>query len=264
MSWALGKKLNSQIANVPLNHLIWLNDYKTYGSDSYVSVDTDKYDELMRNYNLTMNDPLVMGEALEYAIANDEFGRAIANYKKISDASVFNGITSFIDLLSSRDALSVAFNDSTMCLALMRSENFISALYSNTENVDVLESSEALANIMSIYKEGITSAITVTEPMFILDVVCNSGYVTGANTQSGLPTATCRSGANYNDINGENVVVAVATGSGSWGGSSLSNITKNVNSFATKIQLVNGSYTWIDITATSNATANIVRLPLAK
>ena len=44
--WALGKKLNSRVADVPINHLIWLNDYKTYGENSYVFRDKGIWNEL--------------------------------------------------------------------------------------------------------------------------------------------------------------------------------------------------------------------------
>lgn len=63
--WALGKKLNSQIANVPLNHLIWLQDYKTYGVDSYVFQNKDILHELYSS-PIAANDSTVFDEAYSH------------------------------------------------------------------------------------------------------------------------------------------------------------------------------------------------------
>lgn len=65
--WALGKKLNSQIADVPLNHLIWLNDYKTYGTSSYVYNDKNILHELYKS-PISANDKKVASEALNYLL----------------------------------------------------------------------------------------------------------------------------------------------------------------------------------------------------
>lgn len=62
---ALGKKLNSQIANVPLNHLIWLQDYKTYGEDSYVFRDKRILKELYAS-PIAANDVQIYKEAKNY------------------------------------------------------------------------------------------------------------------------------------------------------------------------------------------------------
>lgn len=81
--WTLGKKLNSQIADVPLNHLIWLQDYKTYGEDSYVFQDKDIYNELMRSAP-AINDINTFSEALTH-ISEDgvNFGSFFKNFYPI-------------------------------------------------------------------------------------------------------------------------------------------------------------------------------------
>lgn len=88
--WGLGKKLNSQIADVPLNHLIWLNDYKTFGENSYVFQNKDMLHELYRS-PIAANDLSIYNEAFAYnqsIMSKDDFikwYRNGYNSKYISD-----------------------------------------------------------------------------------------------------------------------------------------------------------------------------------
>lgn len=78
MSWGeIRKAVNSDL-NVPLNHLIWLNDYKTYGEDSYVFARKDILHELYRDYRITINDKKIRKEAMLYAESIGETGLALA------------------------------------------------------------------------------------------------------------------------------------------------------------------------------------------
>ena len=63
--WALGRKLNSRVVDIPINHLIWLNDYKTYGTNSYVYNDKNILHELYTS-KISANDKKVFSEALNY------------------------------------------------------------------------------------------------------------------------------------------------------------------------------------------------------
>lgn len=67
--WALGKKLNSRIADIPLNHLIWLQDYKTYGEESYVFKDKDILHELYTS-PIAVNDLALYEEAWKWLAEN--------------------------------------------------------------------------------------------------------------------------------------------------------------------------------------------------
>lgn len=71
MSWVeIRKAVNSDL-NVPLNHLIWLNDYKTYGEKSYVFQNKDILHELYKDFQLTANDVSVNKTVLEFLIKED-------------------------------------------------------------------------------------------------------------------------------------------------------------------------------------------------
>lgn len=64
MSWSEVKKINSDLG-APLNHLIWLNDYKTYGENSYVFQDKRILKELYAS-PIAANDVQIFIEAANY------------------------------------------------------------------------------------------------------------------------------------------------------------------------------------------------------
>lgn len=99
--WGLGKKLNSQIEGVPLNHLIWLNDYKTYGEDSYVFQNKDMLHELYKS-GIAPNDGFILIDALEYVLKNDPYIIG----KWLSKRFEFTGIPAMSDYHTLQDCLS--------------------------------------------------------------------------------------------------------------------------------------------------------------
>lgn len=78
MSWEEIKKGVNSDLNVPLNHLIWLNDYKTYGENSYVFNEKDILHELYNSYRISMNDMTIRSEAMQYiSDQNKKVGSAL-------------------------------------------------------------------------------------------------------------------------------------------------------------------------------------------
>lgn len=98
--WALGKKLNSRIADVPLNHLIWLNDYKTYGTASYVWQDRRIWFELMES-PCAINDGHVIQTCLAHFIT---CGLPIKNFLK----NLYGTPTSVLSAISENDSFEQA------------------------------------------------------------------------------------------------------------------------------------------------------------
>lgn len=86
MSWSEVKKINSDFINSPLNHLIWLNDYKTYGQNSYVYNNKDIWNELMSDYKLCVNDTSTSQISILYSDSIGEAGKA---FESIYGSSVY-------------------------------------------------------------------------------------------------------------------------------------------------------------------------------
>lgn len=66
MSWAEVKKAINTEVESPINHLLWLMDYKTFGEDSYVFRDKRKLYELYQDMAICVNDRWIAVEVFEY------------------------------------------------------------------------------------------------------------------------------------------------------------------------------------------------------
>lgn len=136
-----------QIADKPTvdraKHSIWLNDYKTYGTDSYVYNNKDILHELYRDYELTMNDNNVYEEVLEFAIINSEVGEALAGiYNVVSTA--FEGVTTLEELFNSETAMNALIEDSVYEITipkLISNNTVLTGLCNNLNAMNVLASS---------------------------------------------------------------------------------------------------------------------------
>lgn len=80
MAWDEIKQSVNSYLDVPLNHIIWLNEYKTYGEDSYVFRDKDILNELYLS-KCALNDTYIYQNALSYIvqICPDKFAESVSH-----------------------------------------------------------------------------------------------------------------------------------------------------------------------------------------
>lgn len=78
MSWVEIKKAVNSELTTPLNHLLWMNDYKTYGNNSYVKNIQNIYDELMHS-PISLRDKSVRMEAIDYLNSVQDDEQMLAN-----------------------------------------------------------------------------------------------------------------------------------------------------------------------------------------
>lgn len=97
--------VNSQAVDVPLNHLMWLADYKTYGENSYVFQNKDILHELYKS-PVAANDLKVCNEAFEYIGNNCEeiIGPWLANVYSLKDISGLRDCDSIVNIISTQSA----------------------------------------------------------------------------------------------------------------------------------------------------------------
>ena len=134
MSWdEIKKGVNSDL-NVPLNHLIWLNDYKTYGEDSYVFQNKDIWNELMMS-RCAINDRSVAGHVHQYANEHNRIGEVMNLTYGIDKSINWSTIHNMNDVCSNPDAiLSLLLNDVTRPTDIkyfVESENAMNYICSN-------------------------------------------------------------------------------------------------------------------------------------
>lgn len=175
MSWGEVKKINSDL-KVPLNHLIWLNDYKTYGVNSYVFQNKDMLHELYRDYRLSINDKAIRKEAIQFAESIGETGLAIS-YQYDSDLSSVSEYSTFDEINQSGNIrfleetyldgclLQWLFDDGLLDESFYLSKNmYILLEQSNKEVATLIKDAVVNAWYTDYYNEissGIDAAITV-------------------------------------------------------------------------------------------------------
>lgn len=152
--------VNSQGLSVPLNHLIWLNDYKTYGEDSYVFQDKNILYELYEDFCLSANDKSINANALQFILSSipediGHFFGSIYGVKTESNTIVdWSAINSISDLIENEIALNYVLNSNIgrslliKCASFKASDEptmekycssrpFLLLLYENYKNSDV-------------------------------------------------------------------------------------------------------------------------------
>lgn len=208
------KGVNSNL-DAPLNHLIWLNDYKTYGQDSYVFNDKDILHELYRNYPLCMSDGDLCAESFEYAYSIGEDGIALRHYYKISD-DLKNALTNVNRICDSDDVILLFLKDSNsftmnknvsdQILDSEQFNNFIDAYPSVTIETTVSAATSSLKTT-TISRNG----------LFYLKSIRNNidGKSQYLSDYGATIYAFVRSGFSYTNVDGtvNSVTAAGATGS---------------------------------------------------
>ena len=127
--WALGRKLNSQVEGVPLNHLIWLNDYKTYGEDSYVFQNKDILHELYKSH-ISANDISMLSQAFNFIFDNNQarLGLWMSNAYDLKTVSE--------DLKTCKSISDIVLNET--CLNAIASSNLSDLFYGRDEVLEMI------------------------------------------------------------------------------------------------------------------------------
>ena len=129
MSWPEIKKAVNSDISTPLNHLIWLNDYKIFGDSSFVFLNKDALHELYTNYKLCMNDSAINAEAFEYVLSvNTEVGTALANVYGIEATDTLKSLSTMNAVASSTVAMNAVANSTVAMNAVGASSMAIGKL----------------------------------------------------------------------------------------------------------------------------------------
>ena len=128
MSWAEIKKAVNSDLNVPLNHLLWINDLATYGQNGYVA----------KNSNM-VNDLLSSGLLLKNDVALAEYVKLFPNEAKklYTNSEFMKNISSQTDIVAN----------------LLEDQNFVTELFKNADNLKYILSNFKTARLISYKPE---------------------------------------------------------------------------------------------------------------
>lgn len=176
MSWGEVEKINSWAKKgVPLNHLIWLQDYKTYGESSYVFRHKDILHELYNSFKISMNDTKLKLETFEYIMGvNNNVGPAIGAIYGAPhlDWSAYQTLESVLDsseasseafkfLAEQSDLMDIICNREDIINSYIENENFVVVAVNYEGAVNTISSSTALMD-------------KVTKSARIMNAICKS------------------------------------------------------------------------------------------
>ena len=120
-------------SRIPVNHIIWLNDYKFYGEESYVYQDKNVLHELYKDGALCIHDKSILDEASNWCIDNGYAGAFLAaSYDMdVAGAKALKPLTAMNAILASSTAMNAILASSTAM-------NAIAKQYKNTEGLFIM------------------------------------------------------------------------------------------------------------------------------
>lgn len=144
MSWGEVTKINSDLTT-PLNALLWINDLKTYGKESYVYKSVDILMELAK-YTVAVNDPVCNTLIIDGIQTQGVIGKFLKEYLN-SDNSGFDSVKTLYDFAKVDSLVTEVFSNSNLSTLMFAAPSFAGvARSSDTSISDVLYSNEAFTD----------------------------------------------------------------------------------------------------------------------
>ena len=143
--------INSAALDTPLNHLIWLNDYKTFGQDSYVYRNKDILHELYNSVVISANDETIREEAFDAIVTNGyptigTFFGAINDIRQQNYDVDWSNLTTFDAVVSSDVAMSAIVASDVVISFLAASETAKTFLAASETAMTFLATNETAMN----------------------------------------------------------------------------------------------------------------------
>lgn len=141
----IASSLKDYVDAVSLRHELWLNDYKTFGENSYVFNDKDIWNELLNDYELCMNDISINGICLDHASENNQVGVAISYIYGI-DTTQWQSIATINDLLNDTTFINTIFTADNISKYMVLVMSFLKS--TNSTAMDCIMRNEAIVNLI--------------------------------------------------------------------------------------------------------------------
>ena len=166
-------------SQIPINHIIWLNDYKFYGEESYVYQDKNKLHELYKDGALCIHDKSILDEASNWCIDNGYAGAFLAaSYDMdVAGAKALRPLTAMNAIAASSTAMNAILASSTAMNAILASSTAMNAIAASSTAMNaILASSTAMNAILasSTAMNAIAKQYKNTEGLFIMLKTINS------------------------------------------------------------------------------------------
>lgn len=126
-----------------------LMHYKTYGEESYVFRNRDMMYEMYRCYPMSMNEPCIAADALEFVLSeNSDIGLAIGNIYGIPKTIDWKSISTLTDFANNQDAASIVWENQFLMEAIKRVDVSVLVGGLTEETVQKIVVSQELMDIL--------------------------------------------------------------------------------------------------------------------
>ena len=166
-------------SKIPINHIIWLNDYKFYGDESYVYQDKNKLHELYKDGALCIHDKSILEEASNWCIDNGYAGAflAAAYDMDTTAVAVLRPLTAMNAILASSTAMNAILASSTAMNAIAASSTAMNAIAASSTAMNAIAaSSTAMNNVLEspVFLNALAKQYKNTEKLFVILKAINS------------------------------------------------------------------------------------------
>ena len=177
-------------SQIPINHIIWLNDYKFYGEESYVYQDKNKLHELYKDGALCINDKSILDEASNWRIDNGYAGAFLAaSYDMdVAGAKALRPLTAMNAIQSSSTAMNAIAKQykNTEGLFIMlktinSSQDYIIKLYDTLTSAPSLFENKQVGSYDGVAQANSIATVGAAPNAFL---ACACGYYSGGATEN--------------------------------------------------------------------------------
>lgn len=160
------KTVNTRIES-PINHLLWLNDYKISGEESYVFYDKSKLYELYRDGGICLHDTWIYEEAMAWCVENEYAGPFLsAAYDlDVEIQKMLNTLNTPADVVGNGEVYKVLLENETAMRAIKGSQAMIDATIADS-NALLLLAQSTLAMSLWGSNTSVINAIETNEAAF--------------------------------------------------------------------------------------------------
>ena len=154
-------------SQIPINHIIWLNDYKFYGEESYVYQDKNKLHELYKDGALCIHDKSILDEASNWCIDNGYAGAFLAaSYDMdVAGAKALKPLTAMNAILASSTAMNAILASSTAMNAIAASSTAMNAIAASSTAMNAILASSTAMNAIAASSTAMNAILASSTAM---------------------------------------------------------------------------------------------------
>ena len=154
-------------SRIPVNHIIWLNDYKFYGEESYVYQDKNVLHELYKDGALCIHDKSILDEASNWCIDNGYAGAFLAaSYDMdVAGAKALKPLTAMNAILASSTAMNAILASSTAMNAIAASSTAMNAILASSTAMNAILASSTAMNAIAASSTAMNAILASSTAM---------------------------------------------------------------------------------------------------